>query len=217
MSKGYKMRSAMAMIELIFAIVIIAISIMSIPTMMNIADNASKGMMIDEDVLKRMSAEITKIYSARWDENSTAPFGPLQSTSLELNCSRVGGLYRNNPNTTRECLLPSSPMMPATPIVNSGDVNLSKGLEQLHGASYEITIDTNNNYTIPLSYDVSYVDSSIGALDVDGIATATWKLGMGSNSGLSHLKRIVVRSQGAASGTNIVLTFFKSNTGMVSE
>lgn len=209
------MRYAMAMIELIFTIVIIAISVMSIPSMMNIADSMSKGMMIDEDVLKRMSAEITKIYSARWDENSTAPFGPLQSTTVELNCSRGGGLYRINPNTTRECLLNASS---SSIEVNNGDINLSRGIEQLHGASYEVEIDSNNNYTIPLSYDVSYVDSSMGALNGNGIATATWKLGSGDNSvANTHLKRVVVTSQSDDSDTHIILTFFKSNTGMASE
>lgn len=211
------MRRAMAMIELIFAIVIIAISVMSIPSMMNVADMTSKGIMIDEDVLKRMSAEITKIYSTRWDENSTAPFGPLQSINAELNCSRDGGLYRSNPNTKRECLTTVS-NMPTSPVVNNGDINLSRGLEQLHGASYDVDIDTNGNYAIPMSYDVSYVTSTIGALNGTGGAVATWRLGSGNNAGAkTHLKRVVVTSQSNDSDTHIVLTFFKSNAGMVLE
>lgn len=216
MSKGKIMRPAMAMIEVIFAIVIIAISVMTIPSMLAVADTASKGMMVDEDVLKRMMDEITKVYSTRWDQNSVAPFGPLQSTEANLSCSRDGGLYRSNPNTTRECLLGILPNMAIAPV--NGTLNLSQGVEQLHNNPYNIMIDTNDNYVVPMRYDVSYVDSTIGALNVNGTAAAIWKLGAGSNAvSQTNLKRIVVTSESANSKTNIVLTFFKSNVGMVSE
>ena len=207
------MHLAMAMIEVIFAIVIIAISVMTIPSMMNIADNTSKAMMIDEDVLKRMKDEITKVYSARWDQNSVDPFGPLQSAAAGLNCAREGGLYRNNPNTVRQCL-PNLPSMSATPA--TGNLNLSQGLEQLHNKDYNLTIDTNTNYKIPIAYNVSYVTSTISALDANGVATATWRLGTGGALGAkSDLKRVVVSSQSTDSDTHIVLTYFKSNTGML--
>ena len=48
--RGVVMRSAMAMIELIFAIVIIAISILTIPSMLSVAEQVSKVMIIDEDI-----------------------------------------------------------------------------------------------------------------------------------------------------------------------
>lgn len=217
------MRSAMAMIELIFAIVIIAISVITIPSMMNVADNASKGMMIDEDILKRMMGEITKVSQARWDENSTAPdFSPLQITD-DLVCDRnvSGILYRRNPDSSMMCSN-NPPMMAVTPA--TGSLNLSQGIEQLHNRNYNLEINTKagNIYTIPLSYSVSYVDANISAIN-NGVATATWQLGSSVNMNPSpsgaqtHLKRIVVRANSNNPNVDMTLTFFKSNVGKFSE
>jgi hypothetical protein len=228
--RGFKMRSAMAMIELIFAIVIIAISVITIPSMMNVADNASKGMIIDEDILKRMMGEITKVSQARWDRNSTAPdFSPLQITAGgDLPCAidplRGAGTYRANPDSSMVCS-PNPPMMAAAPA--NGDLNLSKGIEQLHNKPYDLEVNATggNIYTIPIEYTVSYVASTLTAEpNANGIATATWQLGSSTepkpNPSVTktHLKRIVASVQnGNNPDVNMTLTFFKSNVGKFSE
>lgn len=90
------MRPAMAMIELIFAIVIIAISVMTIPSMMSVADKASKGMAIDDDVMARLSGWVLDKFQARWDGNYGASgSGALNIDTMEdLNCSRGIGNVR---------------------------------------------------------------------------------------------------------------------------
>lgn len=225
------MRSAMAMIELIFAIVIIAISVITIPSMMNVADNASKGMIIDEDILKRMMGEITKVSQARWDENSTLldNFAPLQiAGDVDLPCAadplRGAGVYRANPDSSMVCSA-NTPMMAVAPA--NGDLNLSKGIEQLHNNDYNITVtttDTTAVYQIPIIYNVSYVTATTSGINAAGVATATWRLGsstaMNPNSSgtQTHLKRIVVRTNNAANpDVDMTLTFFKSNVGKFSE
>jgi len=62
-------RSAFTMIELIFAIVIIAISIMSLPRM---AQSTSKGLEgnIVQEAIFAASAELNQAVAANWDENS---------------------------------------------------------------------------------------------------------------------------------------------------
>lgn len=228
MMKRVRMRSAMAMIELIFAIVIIAISVITIPSMMNVADNASKGMIIDEDILKRMMGEITKVSQARWDQNSTLldNFAPLQIAG-DLPCAadplRGAGVYRANPDSSMVCSA-NTPMMAAAPA--NGDLNLSKGIEQLHNNDYNITVtttDTTAVYQIPIIYNVSYVDATMSNI-VGGVATATWRLGsstaMNPNSSgtQTHLKRVVARTNNAANpDVDMTLTFFKSNVGKFSE
>ena len=88
------MRKAIAMIELIFAIVIIAISVLTIPTMMTVANKASKGIVIDEDVMARLSGWALDKSQARWDRNYQASgSGPLNINIADLNCSRGLG-YR---------------------------------------------------------------------------------------------------------------------------
>lgn len=224
--KRFKMRSAIAMIELIFAIVIIAISVLSIPSMMAIANNSSKGVMVDEDILKRMLGEITKVSQARWDENSTAPdFRPLSVSSGGLDCDHnVSGIYyRRNPNSNMICST-NVPMMATSPA--TGDLNLSKGIEQLHNKSYNMEINaTNGNvYIIPINYRVSYVSDTMNSFSTDGNATATWQLGSSSNpspttgvANATNFKRIVVRCMDTKSDTNITMTFFKSNVGKFAE
>lgn len=225
MMKGTGMRSAMAMIELIFAIVIIAISVITIPSMMSVANNASKGMMIDEDILKRMMGEIIKVSQARWDQNLTAPdFSPLLVAG-DLPCNidplRGAGTYRSNPDSGMMCSN-NSPMMAATPV--NGDLNLSRGLEQLHNREYNMTVTTSNSatvYQIPIKYNVSYVTATTSVLNAAGTATATWQLGSsanmnpGASAAQTHLKRIVVNS--TSSNSNMTLTFFKSNVGKFAE
>jgi len=61
-----KFRPAMAMIELIFAIVIIAITVITIPVMINVAGELSKRMSIDDDVMTRLSSQMIDKFQARW-------------------------------------------------------------------------------------------------------------------------------------------------------
>lgn len=230
MMKKVQLRLGMAMIELIFAIVIIAISVITIPSMMTVANNASKGMIIDEDILKRMMGEITKVSQARWDQNSTAPdFNPLQITAGgDLPCAvdplRGAGVYRVNPNSSMACSN-SSPMMAVAPA--DGNLSLNFGIEQLHNSPYNLEINAtgaNTIYTIPIGYVVSYVTATMSAINAAGVATATWQLGSSANmnpnpaAGQTHLKRIVVSIQNNANpDVNMTLTFFKSNVGKFSE
>lgn len=225
--RGSKMRLAMAMIELIFAIVIIAISVITIPSMMNVADNASKGMIIDEDILKRIMGEITKVSQARWDRNSTAPdFGSLQiAGDIDLPCNidplRGAGTYRANPDSSMVCSANTPEAVPA-----NGNLNLTQGIEQLHNNPYNFEINAtgaNTIYTIPIEYRVNYVTATMSAINA-GVATATWRLGSSANMNPSnagtqtHLKQIVVRTHNPANpDVDMTLTFFKSNVGKFSE
>lgn len=222
MRRGIHMRSAMAMIELIFAIVIIAISVITIPTMMSIANNASKGMMVDEDVLKRVLGEITKISQARWDHNSTAPdFYPLLIAG-DLQCDRIvsGTSYRLNPDSAMPCSTNVPSAIPAT-----GTLNLTQGIEQLNNKEYNVAVttpDTATIYNIPIKYSVSYVTATLTGFN-NGIGTATWQLGSSSvmnpnpSGTTTHLKRIVVNTTSNDLGTDMTLTFFKSNVGKFAE
>ncbi|MEW5831214.1 MAG: hypothetical protein AB1763_00035 [Campylobacterota bacterium] len=223
------MRRAVAMIELIFAIVVIAISVLSIPSMMAVANNASMGLMVDEDILKRLSGEIVKVSQARWDQNSLPPdFRPLQ-VGGDLPCNRpdpFGGsaVFRANPDSSMACATGGAAMA-ANPA--AGNLNLSQGIEQLHARAYNLQIQQTGGaavYTVPVAYAVSYVDATMSAIDAAGAATATWRLGSSTSmspaaSGTqTHLKRVVARVQNAANpDVDMTLTFFKSNVGKFAE
>jgi Tfp pilus assembly protein PilV len=214
------MRSAMAMIELIFAIVIIAISVLSIPSMMNVADQASKQAVIDEDVMSRLAGWTIDKSQARWDQNYMASgSGPLWITSTaDLACSRGSGnvWYRINPDSTVQCNDAN-----ATPsAIGTGDGNLSKGIEQLNGGTEPITITaaSGETYTVSANYAVSYVSSELTG-GTGNTRTATWRLGSSANMApgaagtATHLKRVVTRFYNDDLDVDTTLSFFKSNKG----
>ncbi|ADR32987.1 hypothetical protein Sulku_0320 [Sulfuricurvum kujiense DSM 16994] len=225
------MRFGMTMIELVFAIVIIAISIVTIPSMMSVANNASKGVMIDEDVMERLGGWVLDKFQGRWDRNYLASgSAPLNISGMkDLNCSRTGG-YRigSDENTSSmKCNMAATPsVIPAVAGNNPGqaDGNISRGIEQLNNGSETISITAANGtvYNVTATYSVAYVDSIVTPLTGSNTQTATWILGSSTNmnpsspSGntgntISHLKRVVTRFNNP--DVNITLSFFKSNKG----
>lgn len=218
------MRLAMTMIELVFAIVIIAISIVTIPSMMSVANNASKGVLIDEDVMERLGGWVLDKFQGRWDRNYLASgSSPLTiSTMADLNCSRAGG-YRigSDENTSSmKCNMALTPsVIPAVAGNNPGqaDGNISRGIEQLNNGSETISITETNGavYNVTATYSVAYVDSTVTT--AGNTQTATWVLGSSANMNPSpsgtptHLKRVVTRFD--SPDVNITLSFFKSNKG----
>lgn len=218
----------MAMIELIFAIVIIAISVMTIPSMMNIANEASKVMVIDEDVVSRLSGWTLDKFQARWDGNySASGSGALNiSGTADLNCSRAGG-YRIGSDeniSSMQCNMNAwDELIPSTAGSGTGqaDGNISKGIEMLNTGSETITITPIGGaaYSVTATYAVDYVSASVTPLSGSNIQNATWILGTSTDmnpspaGGTTHLKRVVTRFQNAGSDIDTTLTFFKSNKG----
>lgn len=233
------MRYAMAMIELIFAIVIIAISVITIPTMMSIAGDASKRGLIDDDVMARLSAQMIDKMQARWGGEYTIgdQFDSnisVLSSQTDLNCSRTDGtfFYRLNPNSKAMCNLAQIPLpIPSTAGsgVNQADGNVSKGLEMLNAGTETLMVSasTGENISINATYNVRYVDANITPSNhTSDTVTTTWKLGssgtitsdnggdLGTNEAdRTHLKRVVVRFWNNNLGVDSTLTFFRSNKG----
>ena len=213
------MRSAIAMIELIFAIVIIAISILTIPTVVAIAGNASNVLLNQENVVYELARVANDKFQSRWDGNySNMNTAPLQLVGMtDLNCSASGGTSRIG-YALGSSFLTCNPIGIPSTILALGDGNVSRGIEQLNGGTEKIRV-TGTSYDINASYHVRYVPSAPTALNENRV-DANWTLGSvttpnpadGSLVPNSHLKRIVVVFS-EAGGTQAVLTFFKSNKG----
>lgn len=230
MMRYKRIHLGIAMIELIFAIVIIAITVLSIPSMMSVAAKASKGMTIDDEVMSRLSGWTIDKFQARWDGNYSASYsGPLW-LSGDLNCTSRGSenvWYRANPDSMVQCddQNRSPSIIPSTVGNGAGqaDGNISKGIEKLNGGEEPITITvaTGETYDVNATYSVRYVDSNVTTNG--NTASTTWMLGSsdnmapdGSLTNRTHLKRVVTRFRnpdGSNDATDIILTFFKSNKG----
>jgi hypothetical protein len=194
----------MAMIELIFAIVIIAISVMTIPSMMNVANESAKRILVDDDTMVRLKSQAMDKFQARWggeynstDGESNRLFMNISNleTVTDLNCSRViiiGGPpnqieinYRNNPNSTVMCGVAGQMALEIPNTTGNGanqaDGNVSKGIEKLNGGTETLSVTASSGevYTVNATYGVSYVPSVTagGVLTNSNTETATWRLG----------------------------------------
>jgi len=194
--------------------------------MMTVANKASKGIVIDEDVMARLSGWALDKSQARWDRNYQASgSGPLNIAIVDLNCSRTGG-YRwgSDENiSSMQCNMIQSPSAIPNP---STDGNLSLGIEQLNhgnnGLGETISVVTSSGETVNITatYEVRYVASTVATNG--NTQTATWRLGSSGNmapdgwtaaADATHLKRVVTRFQNTALEVDTTLTFFKSNKG----
>jgi len=78
---SYKNRTAFTLIELIFAIVIIAISVASVPIMTNAIGKGVKNNLVQETIFGA-SAQLNQVLSYRWDENSINENVDVNATGL---------------------------------------------------------------------------------------------------------------------------------------
>ena len=93
-------RSAFTFIELIFAIVIIAISVMSLPTMIQSTSDGIEGNLVQEAIFIA-STELNQAVAANWDENSLVETGANSLARVIDN-----GSCENNSSSPRYRLKP---------------------------------------------------------------------------------------------------------------
>jgi prepilin-type N-terminal cleavage/methylation domain-containing protein len=86
---SYTKRSAFTLIELIFAIVIIAISVASVPIMTNAIGKGVENNLVQETIFGA-SAQINQVLSYRWDENSINEVDDPLATGLAKVIDRNG-------------------------------------------------------------------------------------------------------------------------------
>lgn len=210
-------RYGMTLIELLFAIIIISITIMTIPSMMSVASSVTKSELVDEDILKRTSAELLKVSQARWDakyQDVNGTSGDAEFRFLPISSSECLNGKRRNPDSNQFC----STDTPTAPIPTTGSKDLSQGIEQFNNIDYNLTVDATTDYSVPISYKVFYVNYT-PATPVSGTETVTWRLGSTTNltpnsvTGPTHLKAVVARTNDSSREIDMVFTFFKSNTG----
>ncbi len=84
------MKKAIALIELIFAIIIIAITLLSVPNLLSISKKSATSAITQENISNGASL-VSEIMSLYWDENDTTPNSPIlyvKSGDSELNESK---------------------------------------------------------------------------------------------------------------------------------
>jgi len=166
-------RSAFTLIELIFAIVIIAITVFSLPMLTRITSNNIEDSLVQEAIFAA-AASLNEATSYRWDEHSMndkllggiwAKYSKVIDTS-GADCSPVGSENKRPGHINRQCLKDLSTL----PYYSSGAPYSDSLNEAAHGAEsiyigtggpsaagyktlYNSTVSINNNASFQVAND----------------------------------------------------------------
>ena len=162
-------KTAFTMIELIFAIVIIAISVLSLPMMTQITSKGIENSFAQEAIFLA-SAELNQALSYKWNGNSQESFGQLSKvlfTPINTTCStttkqRPGHVHRMCLNDTN---LSTANLDPGIDTTNERDLSLNNAVV---GTGTSLTTDITgigsssgykDDYTMNVDVDFTAFDS----------------------------------------------------------
>ena len=210
-------RYAFTLIELIFAIVVIAISVISLPMMTQVTSKGIETNLVQEAIFASV-AEINMATTYIWDENSFIDDNESSSNTNDL--SRVlwtgttndcngpfGGIQRRGGHINRRCI-----DNPATRIYTG--VNYLNALEAAEGANQGYK----SIYDVADTHASGYKDLYTSKLDVVLCKPATNcpdRFGDNSNDSNFNLKRITVTVKNSNGDVVTSLTTFSANIGEV--
>jgi hypothetical protein len=216
-------RKAIAMIELIFAIVVMGIVLLSIPNLISIS-TSSGFVSLQQEAIATSASHINLIMTKHWDENNTID-GPI----LETN-STIAGLptAQRGGRVMRAIVNPAASTLFATPPTKLGpDTNDTfDDMDDAHGSTMTLRdfnatsissgdmLDTN----ITINTSVVYVSDALSAPQTyNGSSTITFNITSATMPTTTNIKYITTRLTTNNAATelqkNISLNAFSCNIG----
>ncbi|MCF6310456.1 MAG: type II secretion system GspH family protein [Sulfurimonas sp.] len=154
-------KSAFTMIELIFAMVIIAISVISLPMMTQATSRGMESSLAQEAIFAA-SAQLNQVLSYKWDMNSQETPGELSKvihTGIPSDCNTSDGVQR--PGHVHRLCLNVNTTIPL--IATGGDGNNSLGSMQVNGADvFEGGAASQSGYKELYTMDIDVAFSTFG-------------------------------------------------------
>lgn len=207
-------KSAFSMIELIFAIVIIGITVISLPMVNQIVSKGVEGNLVQEAIFAS-SAEINQILSYRWDENSIQNNDILSkviwANSSDCDTSTKLRLGHVNAPLHRKCL--DNNVTAITAAANLGldtgesTTNDSDDIDDFNADAKSIFIDNSGGGTIVSSkgYKKDYNSSvSVSYVNFDPNFSAN-----------NNIKKVTVNISDTSGNIITRLSAFSANIGEV--
>lgn len=175
-----KKRYAFTMIELIFAIVIIAIAVISLPTMTQATGKGIESNLVQEAIFAS-AAKLDEITSYRWDENSTEDGSVLSrviwTSDNDCNASSNPNLRQGHIKETlhRRCLDDNySIVQPTTPLgMETDDNGTYDDIDDFNDISAPLYINISDSvgsaagYKTPYSMDINISYAGFGVITAD--------------------------------------------------
>jgi len=224
-------RKAVAMIELIFAIVIMGIVLMSAPSLISQASKGSLGV-VQQEAIVADATEIGMIMTRHWDEADTnesdySPILIVMENITPLNENGATGKRIGTPQeASRGFVTSSGQRLNATPIGNEdGDEfddidDFDDNTSTLSVASGDTTDTETGDYidtSLQITTNVQYIDAPDIAYTATTISFNQPFANVRADNNTSNIKAIQTTvtsgSHDAEFGTNITLRSFMCNIG----
>ena len=225
------MKKAFSLIELVLAIVIIAISVMTIPLMLNQSGNNNLFAIMQESILAART-KMGNILTFEWDANSTISVGTdtyirvldvragdheldrnmTTATVLEEN-RRIGHVIQDRRRRFHDqnITTPSGPIFPSQSVDNANPTNLNDFHQQdsnlSSGSSLDYVMDFNMTTTV--SYISDETDYSAQTVDFNFSTSGTPITNLNS----TNIKMIEIFVQMKNNNTPFRLRSYSSNIG----
>jgi prepilin-type N-terminal cleavage/methylation domain-containing protein len=201
-------RNAFTLIELIFAIVVIAISVVSLPMMTQVTSNGIEKNLVQEAIFIA-ATKLNEAVTAKWDENSTEVNGTNFYTRVIDMDGNGDGVKdcENNASSPRYREMPGHINQPLhrrcldSSITNPSYANVS-------GDALESMIITDQNVTLATT------DASGGYKD-DYTATVTVDSNASFNGNNVNIKKIESTIKNSKENPIVVLRTYSANIGEV--
>jgi len=216
-------RKAIAMIELIFAIVIMGIVLLGIPNLVNVS-TSSGFTSLQQEAIATASSQINLIMTKNWDENNTLNDKPIlrtDSTTFGLPLSQRAGIVQRDTITTAGATLNATPIANLGPDINdtfddiddAKDLNMTLRDYNATDVSKGDMIDTD----ITIRTTVNYVNDIPTAGTYNGTSSIVFNISPTPLAVTSNIKyistRLMTKNTAIELKKNISLNAFSCNIG----
>lgn len=218
------LRPAIAMIELIFAIVIIGITLMSAPMLISTAAKSGYAAIVQE-AINATSSQVNMIMGYHWDENSADelfldPILGVSAGSSDLNESFPSGRRIGTPAESSRCFVRSdNQRLDATPIGSGNsaknDINDFAGYTDLFEIEFSLA-DYIEKTTIDINTAISYNNDNVsGGYNQSSITFNPFS--NAATGSTTNIKSIIVTLTSSSAADelkkSIIMSAFSCNIG----
>lgn len=208
------MRSAFTMIELIYAIVIIAVVMLTIPMMIQVNNKALEGNVAQEAIFL-VSAVLSETTTLLWDDNSLEGTATAVSLSKILDVGAVGSTYgRTDVNSSIRVGGLNEDLHRSFFEYNATDLSHSPALGD--NAMTTLSHDISNSIADSAGYKSSFIITAKRQYVPDTYATP-FVFTAGTPGVQSNMKMTQVEINATVDGTNLVIARLRAYTCNIGE
>lgn len=213
------MRKAASMLELVIAIVVMGIAVMSLPLILTQSQNAN-AIALQQEVILATKTKLGYILSYEWDTNSydvNASVSRVLNTANSISADsdfnatttrRIGHVQADNRRRLRDDM--ASPTLSVN--FNLGNV-VPLDMDDFHNRIENTTViaaDMDYVFNLELNSTVSYINDNASYTNQDINFTFD---ASSAPANPTNIKMITVRTRDTSNNVNIILRAFASNIG----